>query len=72
MLFSDYHAEQLVLFCIWLSGKESTCQCRRHVLDPLSGRSIGKGNGNPLQYCFLENPMDRRAWQATAHRVTKS
>ena len=31
----------------------------------------GEGNGNPLQYC-LENPMDRRAWQATVHGITKS
>ena len=30
------------------------------------------GNGNPLQYSCLENPMDRRAWRATAHGVTKS
>ena len=37
-----------------------------------SGRSPGGGNGNPLQYSNLENPMDRRAWQATVHRVTKS
>ena len=34
--------------------------------------SLGKGNGNPLQYSCLENPMDRGAWQATVHRVTKS
>ena len=35
------------------------------------GRSPGEGNGNPLQYSCLENPMDRGAWQATVHRVTK-
>ena len=39
---------------------------------PGSGRSPGGGNGNPLQYSCLENPMDRRAWQATVHWVTKS
>ena len=39
---------------------------------PGLGRSLGEGNGNPLQYCCLENPMDRGAWQATVHRVTKS
>ena len=37
-----------------------------------SGRSPGVGNGNPLQYSGLENPMDRGAWQGTVHRVTKS
>ena len=35
-------------------------------------RSPGKGNGNPLQYSCLENPMDRGAWQATVHMVAKS
>ena len=34
---------------------------------PGSGRSPGEGNGNPLQYYCLENPMDRGAWQATVH-----
>ena len=35
------------------------------------GRSPGEGNGNPLQYSCLENPMDRRAWWATVHGVTE-
>ena len=39
---------------------------------PESGRSPGEGNGNPLQYSCLENPMDRGAWQATVHGVTES
>ena len=39
---------------------------------PGSGRSPGGGHGNSLQYSCLENPMDRGAWQATVHRVTKS
>ena len=39
---------------------------------PGLGRSSGVGNGNPLQYSFLENPMDRGAWRATVHGVTKS
>ena len=39
---------------------------------PGSGRSPGEGNGNPLQYYCLENPMDKDAWQATVHRVAKS
>ena len=37
-----------------------------------SGRSHGKGNGNPLQYSCLGNPMDKGAWQATVHGVSKS
>ena len=39
---------------------------------PGSGRSPEEGNSNPLQDSCLENPMDREAWQATVHRVTKS
>ena len=39
---------------------------------PGSGRFPGEGNGNPLQYFFLENPMDRGDWQAMVHGVAKS
>ena len=39
---------------------------------PGLGRLPGEGNGNPLQYSYLENSVDRRAWWATVHRVTKS
>ena len=39
---------------------------------PGLGRSPGEGHGNPLQYSCLETPMDRGAWWATLHRVTKS
>ena len=39
---------------------------------PGLGRSPGEGNGNPLQYSCLENPMDRGAWQAAVHGVAKS
>ena len=38
---------------------------------PGSGRSPGGGNGHPLQYSCLENPMGKGAWQATVHGVTK-
>jgi len=38
---------------------------------PGSGRSPGEGNGNSLQYSFLENPMDRGAWWSTPHRVAR-
>ena len=40
-------------------------------LIPGSGRLPGEGNGNPLQYSWLENPMDKGAWWATVHGVTK-
>ena len=38
---------------------------------PGSGRSLGEGNDNPLQYSCLENPMDRGAWRATLHGVSE-
>ena len=56
-------------------GKESACQCRRHRDGgsiPGLGRSSGVGNGTPLQYSCLENPMDKGAWRATIPRVAKS
>ena len=40
-------------------------------LIPVLGRSPGGGNGNPLQYSCLENPMDRGAWRATVYAVAK-
>ena len=49
----------------WRSGKESACNAGDPGSIPGSGRSPGEGYGNPLQYSFLENPMDRGAWQAT-------
>ena len=55
-------------------SKESACQCRghrRHGLDLRVGKT-GGGNGNPLQYSCLKNPIDKGAWQATVHGVTKS
>ena len=39
---------------------------------PGSGRSLGKGNGNPLQYSCLENPIDRGAWRAVVDGIAKS
>ena len=41
-------------------------------LIPELGRSPGEGHGNPLQYSYLENPMDKGAWQAAVHRVAES
>ena len=53
-------------------GKGSACNVGDLGLIPGSGRSPGEGNGNPLQYSCLENPMDGGGWQATVHGVTKS
>ena len=53
-------------------GKESACYVGDPGSIPGSGRSPGEGNGKPLQYSCLGNPMDRAAWQATVHEVTKS
>ena len=52
-------------------GKESACSAGDPGLIPGSGRSPGEGNGNPLQYSSLGNPMDRGAWQATVHRIAR-
>ena len=53
-------------------GKESACNARDPSSIPGSGRSPGDGNGNPLQYSCLDNPMDGGAWQATVPGVAKS
>ena len=52
-------------------GKASACNVGDLGLIPGPGRSPGEGNGNPLQHPCLENPMDREAWQDTAHRVSE-
>ena len=53
-------------------GKASVYNVRDPGSIPGLGRFPGEGNGNPLQYSCLENPMDGGAWQATVHRGTKS
>ena len=55
----------------WLSGKESACNVGNMGLILGSGGSPGEGNGNPLQYSCLENPMDEGAWWATVYGVTR-
>ena len=52
--------------------KESACNMGDPGSIPGSGRSPGEGNGYPLQYSFLESPMDRGAWWATVHGVSKN
>jgi len=56
----------------WLNGKESACQPGDEGSIPVLERSPEEGNGNPLQYSCLRNPMDRGAWLAAVHRVVKS
>ena len=62
--------------CKGVSGdsdsKESTCNAGDQGSILELGISPGEEIGNPLQYSFLKNPMDREAWQATDHGVTKS
>ena len=59
----------------WLSGKKNSPANAGDLghtgLIPELGRSPGEGNGNPLQYSCMKNPMDRRAWRATVHGVTR-
>ena len=56
----------------WLDNKESACNAGDPGSVSGSGRSLGKGNGYPLQYSCLENPVARGAWQAAIHGVEKS
>ena len=63
-------ASQVALVVKNLSA--SAGNVRDSGLIPGSRRSPGGVHGNPLQYSCLENPMDRGAWWATVHRVTKS
>ena len=55
-----------------LPSEESACSAGDPCSNPRSGKSPGKGNGNPLQYSCLGTPMDRGAWWATVPGVTKS
>ena len=52
-------------------GKESACSAGDRGSIPGLGRPPGEGNGNPLQYSCLENPMDGGPWQAIVHGVAK-
>ena len=59
-------------FSYGLVDKESVCNAGDPGSIPGSGRSPGRGHGNPLQYSGLENSVNRGAWLATVHEVTKS
>ena len=67
--------DYLSLLLQWLSGEDFTCSAGETGdmgSIPESGRSPGEENGNSLQYSCLEDPMDRGAWRARVHRVSKS
>ena len=73
--FAGLNVNRILGLPRWLSGKESTCQCRRHRrprFHPESGRSPWRGNANSLQYSCQDNPLDRGAGQVTVHWVVKS
>ena len=53
-------------------GKESACNAEDPGSIPGLERASREGNGNPFQYSYLENPMDRGAWKGTVHGVAKS
>ena len=53
-------------------SKESACNAEDPDSTPGSGRSLGEGNGHPLQYSCLKNPMDRGVWRAIVHGVANS
>ena len=61
-LSTAQHASDDTGLPVWLSSNESACHCGEAGSIPGSGRSPGEGNGNPLQYSCLGNPMDRGAW----------
>ena len=73
------HIYDILFVSVWTivfpggsDGKESAFNVGDPGLIPGSGRSSGERNGNPLQYSYLENPMDRGVWRATVHAVAKS
>ena len=69
------HCRQILYYLAFpggLEGKASAHNAGDRGSIPESGRSPGEGNGNPLQYSCLENPMDGGAWEAAAHGVAKS
>ena len=67
--FTDYNT--LGRLPCWLSVKNPPANTEDVGSIPRSGRSPEEGNGNPLQYSCLENPMDRGGWQATVRGVAK-
>ena len=72
---TQYFFTQFIQCLCNIGGSEdevSACNAGDPGLIPGLGRSPGEGNGIPLQYSCLEDPMDREAWRATVHGVAKS
>ena len=66
----EYGASQVVL--VVKNPPDNAGAAGDVSLIPGLGRSPGGGNGNPLQYSCLQNPMDREAWQAIDYSIAKS
>ena len=66
------HGRSSIVFPWDSNGKEFACHAGDLGSIPGLERSPGEGNGNPLQYSCLENPMDRGIWPATVHETAKS
>jgi len=62
MFSNKIHYCYIIICTIGSDGKVSACNVGDPGLTPRLGRSPGEGNGNPLQYSWLENSMDGRAW----------
>ena len=71
-----YHYFITFIECLGFShrsvSKESACKAGDQGSTPHVGKFPREGNGNPLQYSCLENPMDSRTWRATVYGVAKS
>ena len=70
-IYQDHSITEIRSFQGGLSDKGSPCKAGDAGLIPESGRAPGEGNGYPLKYSCLGNPMDREAWRATVHSITK-
>ena len=72
ILIALNNSSEVLNFCLGSEVIYSACNAGDLGSIPGLGRSPGEGNGNPLQYSCLENPMDRGAWWATVHGIAKS
>ena len=70
-LHQKLHFDKHLIFPGGSNGKESACNAGDTGSIPGLGKSSGEGNGYPLQYSCLENPVDRGAWQVAVHRVSE-